>query len=297
MHSSRSYRTGLLLVTTSAIVWSTTGLFTRLITLDQWTVLAWRGLYGALGILAVMLCMSGGKSLREFQNMGWPGWAFAAVSGLGMLCFINAFSYTTVAHVSIIYATVPFVAAALGWLSIREKPSRSASVSSLFALIGVGIMVGIGGEGGWFGDLLALCMTICLATMMTLVRRYPNVPVMPAACLSALLSGLVSIPLANLAIPDTQNMMYLIVFGLVNSALGLSLFTLGSRLLPSVETALISALDAPLAPVWVWLFFYEIPSGPTLLGGTVVFVAVLMHIYVQSTPINRVPTDPSLITR
>jgi hypothetical protein len=43
------YGIGLILVTASAIAWSTAGLFTRLIPLDSWIMLAWRGIFGALG--------------------------------------------------------------------------------------------------------------------------------------------------------------------------------------------------------------------------------------------------------
>ena len=66
-------------------------------------------------------------------------------------------------------------------------------------------------------------------------------------------SAVDSIPFAaNLAVssPDLVN---LALFGLVNSSIGLVLFTLGSRMLPAIETGLIGSLDAPLAPIWVWL--------------------------------------------
>lgn len=214
--------------------------------------------------------------------MGWVGCLFATVSAAGMLCFINAFYYTSVAHVAIIYATVPFVAAALGWVFLKERPATTAICSSLAALGGVVIMVWGGSGGGWFGDLLAFAMTLCLAVMMVLIRYYPAVPVMPAACLSALLSGLVSMPMADATLPDTKNMLLLLAFGVVNSALGLSLFTFGSRLLPTIETALIGALDAPLAPLWVWIFYSETPDQATLTGGTIVFIAVLAHIILQA---------------
>jgi drug/metabolite transporter (DMT)-like permease len=71
---------------------------------------------------------------------------------------------------------------------------------------------------------------------------------------------------------------WLAAFGLVNSALGLALFAIGSRYLPAVETALIGALDGALAPVWVWLVFAETPSSLTLVGGAIVFSAVTLHI-------------------
>jgi drug/metabolite transporter (DMT)-like permease len=85
-------------------------------------------------------------------------------------------------------------------------------------------------------------------------------------------------PLAAHVIPAPEMLLELALFGLVNSAVGIALFTLGARLIPAVETALIGALDAPLAPVWVWLAFSEIPGRNTTLGGILVFAAVLANI-------------------
>jgi drug/metabolite transporter (DMT)-like permease len=152
--------------------------------------------------------------------------------------------------------------------------------ASLAALIGVGLMVGFGGDGSLLGDLLALGMTASMAAMMVIARRYPGIAVLQAACLSAFLSGLIGMPFAaDLAVsgPDLVN---LALFGLVNSAIGLVLFTLGSRLLPAIETGLIGSLDAPLAPIWVWLAFAETPTRMSLIGGSIVFVAVAAHMTV-----------------
>lgn len=276
LHSS--YRLGLILVTASAVAWSTAGLFTRLISIDTWSMLVWRGFFGGVGVLAVIIILQGKTGIADFKRLGWPGWAFAIISAFGMLCFIFSLRITTVAHVSIIYATVPLVAAGLAWAVMHERPASSAIIASLLALIGVGVMVGFGLEGNLFGDLLAFGMTLVMAIMMVISRKYQSIPIMPAACLSALLSGLVAIPMSEGLSVDTTELGLLALFGLVNSAIGLSLFTLGARMLPAIETALIGALDAPLAPIWVFLMFSEIPSWATLIGGIIVFTAVGGHL-------------------
>ncbi len=284
--SHTGYRLGLVLVTASAVAWSTTGFFTRLIPLDSGTLLFWRGLFGGLGILLFIVLRQRQNALRRFWAMGRPAWAFALVSTFGMLCFITSLRLTTVAHVAIIYATVPFLAAGLAWLVMGERPRAHAVAASLAALLGVGAMVGFGGDGSWLGDLLAFGMTASMAAMMVIARRYRGIPALQAAGVSALLSGLIGMPFAaDLAVsgPDLIN---LALFGLVNSALGLVLFTLGSRLLPAIETGLIGSLDAPLAPIWVWLAFAETPTRATLIGGLIVFVAVAAHMTAgaRSTP-------------
>jgi len=279
MNPQSQYRLGLLLVTGSAIAWSTAGYFTRLIPLDNWTLLFWRGVFATFGMLIFMLATQGRATWRQFLTLGRPGWLFAVLSGAGMVCFITSLTMTTVAHVAIIYGVVPFVAAGLSWLVIRERPSPTAVVASLVALIGVGVMVGFGAaEGSLIGDLLALAMTIAMAAMMVISRRHRDIPILAAACLSALLSTAACWPFAVHGIPPAGEMVQLALFGLVNSAVGIALFTLGARLLPAVETGLIGSLDAPLAPVWVWLAFGETPGQNTILGGILVFGAVLANI-------------------
>lgn len=278
----RDHRIGIALVAASTVAWSTSGLFTRMIALDAATMLVWRGLFGAMGLIATGLVLDGRRTITDWGRLGKSGWAYAAISGTGMLCFIGSLRLTTVAHVAIIYAAVPFIAATLAWVLLRDRPSRGAIVASAVALAGAVVMVGLGREGTLAGDLLALGMTVAMGLTMVLARRWPGIPTLPAAALSALLSAAACLPFASLSLPSPPQILLLVGFGLVNSALGLALFLLGSRRIAPIETALISALDAPLAPFWVWLFFAETPSLTTLAGATLVFGAVLGHMLHQS---------------
>src|SRR5512135_3602200 len=110
-HTAAQHRLGLLLVTISALAWSMAGFFTRLIHLDTWTMIAWRGLFGGAGMIVFMLIRERSGFLGSFRRMGRPGLGFVGLSTLGMTVFLGSLQLTTVAHVSIIYATVPFIAA------------------------------------------------------------------------------------------------------------------------------------------------------------------------------------------
>ena len=289
LNAPARHRLGLLLVTVSAVAWSTAGFFTRLIHLDSWSMLVWRGIFGALGTLLFIVLRERGTTLRSFHTMGRPGLLFVLISTLGMLSFITSLRFTTVAHVAIIYATVPFIAAALAWIVMRERPGMSAVVAGFGALVGVALMVGLSSEGNATGDMLAIFMTLAMAAMMVIARHAQGIAVMQAACLASLLSGLVSIPFAGHLWVGGFDLFYLALFGLVNSAIGTVLFTLGSRLLPAIETGLIGSLDAPLAPIWVWLAFGETPTTATLVGGLIVFGAVFAHVLGSA----RSPSAPS----
>ncbi len=281
MKAKSHYRLGLLLVAASAVIWSTAGLYTRLVSTDLPTTLLWRGVFGALGIAALLAWQKRSRVFTEFRAMGWREWLYASVGAIGMVAFIASLRTTTVAHAAVIYAIVPFAAAALGWLILKEKPSASALTASAAAVVGVAIIVGVGSEGTLFGDFLALIMTLCMACLMVMSRRWQTIAMVPAAGVSALLSAAVVLPFATPLSPGTLDWATLLAFGITNSALGMVLFATGAKYLPAIETALIGALDAPLAPLWIWLVFSETPTRPTIIGGTIVMAAVVVHTLMQ----------------
>jgi drug/metabolite transporter (DMT)-like permease len=95
------------------------------------------------------------------------------------------------------------------------------------------------------------------------------------------LGVLICLPFAAPGVPSGDQLLLLAGFGLVNSSLGFALFLMGSAKVPPIETALLGALEASLAPLWVWLVFAETPTLPTLIGAAIVLFAVLWHILRQ----------------
>ncbi len=276
------HRKGVLLLIGATLAWSSAGLFARAIEGDVPTMTLWRAPFGALGLLALILWMQGRDGLRDFTRLGWTGAGYTIASGLGMIFFMAALKGTTIAHVSIIYATLPFVAGAIGLAAVGERPVGSAVLAALLALAGSAVMVGMGGDGRLIGDLMAFGMVVSMAAMIVIARANPALPTLAAGTLSAVIVPILCLPFANLSWVGIDQMVLLAGFGLSNSAIGFALFIIGSRFLPPIETALISALEVPMTPFWVWLVFAETPTGPTLIGGGMVMVAVIGHILVQA---------------
>ena len=263
----------------STVAWSTAGYFTRLIVLDSWTILFWRGVFGGATAFAYLGLRHRGGLAREVRRIGRPGLWFSVVSALGMTTFLTALKLTTVAHFAIIYATIPFVAAVMAWVFLRERSSASTLIASAAACLGVVVMVGAGaGEGGALGDVLSVITTLLMGVMIVMARRRRGIPMIPAAGLSALLAAAFALPFAHVWPINTPNLLELALFGATNMGLGLILFMQGSQLVPAAESALIGSLEAPLAPFWVWLAFGETPVAATIVGGAIVMAAVLAHV-------------------
>lgn len=274
---------GILLTGASALAYSTSGFFTRLIPLDTWTILFWRGIFAGLFIAIFTIWQHRRDTLAAVRAIGGPGLAAAAFSALATILYINAFRRTSVADVMIITATIPFMTAALGWLWLRERETWATLMASIVAFAGAVTMVGGAVvQGHLTGDLLALGMALCMACMMLIVRKHRATPMLPAACLSAFLCSALVWPAASPAVVGPGNLLYLGLFGTTQFGLGLLLLTLGTRLVSATESALMGALETPLGPLWVWLAFGELPSLTTWIGGAIIMGAVSAHIVTSS---------------
>jgi drug/metabolite transporter (DMT)-like permease len=268
------HQTGVLLVLISALVFSSAGIFTKGVTADAWAVIFWRGLAAAIFTLGYLVMR--GQLKKEIMLFSGPALAVTLLSALGTVAFIPAFKLTSVANVALIYAAAPFVTAALAWAFIGERPTRIVLIASLAAFGGVCVIfVGsAGGGGGLTGDMLAFWMTLMMAGMMVVYRRWPET----TAALPAALASLVLLPVA-LAFGEPLTVLQselpiLVLFGLIFAVASVTLSE-GARRLPPAETALLSALETPLAPALAFLILLEIPSTATVVGGIVIFCAVI----------------------
>jgi drug/metabolite transporter (DMT)-like permease len=277
MRPQSQHRLGLVLVTAAAVAWSTAPFFTRLLPFDPWTILFWRGVFGGGSIVAFLVLTDGRVGLLQLTSIGTSGWVVACLSTLGMVCFIPALQLTSVANVAVINAVLPFVAAGLAWIWLRELAKLRTLLASLVALCGVVIIVGGPHSGSdIFGIGLACSMVLAIAAMTVTIRRYRHTPMVAAAGLSNFMGSLVSVPFAQgLTSLSARDIVMFAGFGFLQVGMGLTLFVLGSRQLPSAQASLIATLESPLMPFWVWLAFQEVPPNNALVGGTLVMGAVI----------------------
>jgi drug/metabolite transporter (DMT)-like permease len=278
--SAAQRRLGIALVALAAVAWSTAPFFTRLLPFDSWTILFWRGVFGGLAIAAA-LAFNGLTGLRDMILPGRRGWLISGLSTLGMVAYIPSLQWTSVANVAVINATCPFVTAALALAWLNEPTRRRTLFAGLVALAGIVITVGGAQASADLRGLgLAALMTLAVAAMTVAIRRFPGTSMLAAAGFSNILGSLIGIPFAHgIGHVSPWHLVIFAAFGVFQVGAGLSLFMLGSRLLPSGQAALIATLESPLMPFWVWLAFQEMPTTRALIGGAIVMVAVVADIF------------------
>lgn len=277
--AASNHRLGLILVAGAALCWSSAGLFTRAISLDLMTMLFVRGLFSGLAVFTVHCILEKRFAIDDFKRMGWPGVGVMVLSAMSMISGIGSIRFGKVADAMVIYATVPFVTAILAWLIIGERTTRSTVIASCAALFGVLIMLwGADWGGPMFARGLAMLMTLGMAGFAIIMRRHRDLPMLPAMAASAWLAAFICFWFSTPSSVTLHDFGLTALFGVVQNAAGLALFTLGTRRVAAAEATLLAALEVPFTPFWVWLFLSETPTAYTLAGGSVVMVALFTHI-------------------
>jgi drug/metabolite transporter (DMT)-like permease len=173
-------------------------------------------------------------------------------------------------------ALAPVLAAVFGML-VGETVSRRTWLAMAVAIGGVVLMVGGPGRPNVLGFGLSIVMTTSFAGALVLTRHRRDVSMAPATCLSQVLVFLCAAPFAHPGEVGSRDLVLLVSLGVGQIGLGFVFFTIGGRLIPAAEVALITLLEVVLGPLWVWAFLAEQPGLTTLLGGAVVLGAVAVQ--------------------
>jgi drug/metabolite transporter (DMT)-like permease len=271
-------RKGQIFVALGAVAWSTAGLFQRDLTVGPATQLGGRAFFGMLTLFAfVAVSQRRSGIVAVFRGIGRAGLVTATCMAVASGSFIIALNHTSVAHLLFILAISPLAAALIARIALGERVSRNTWIAMLVAVLGVVVMLGGGGGGDALGDFLAIVSTLSFAVSIVLTRRHREISMAPATCLSQVLVLIAAAPFADAGSADAKDLLLLAALGAGQIGLGLALMTVGARLIPAAQTALIGLLEVVLGPLWVWIAYTEQPSTTTLLGGAIVVAGIIVQ--------------------
>jgi drug/metabolite transporter (DMT)-like permease len=270
-------RRGQLFVALAAVAWSSAGVLQRQLSIGTTTQLAGRAVFACVALGVFVALSNRGRTIDGFRSMGWAGLAVAVSTAIASGSFIVALNHATVANVLFLQAVAPIAAALLAWLALGETITRRSLVAMGVALLGVGLMVGGPGSGGVVGTAVSLVMTLAFAVAIVITRHRREVSMAPAVCLSQVLIVVVIAPFSHPGTIGARDLGFLVLLGVGQMGLGLAFLTIGARLIPAAEVALITLLEIILGPLWVWIALGERPALIAVAGGVVVILAVVLQ--------------------
>ncbi|MCH6582147.1 MAG: DMT family transporter [Proteobacteria bacterium] len=272
-----TYRRGVWMVLCAGICLSTGGLIVRHIeTADGWQIVFYRATFFVVTLLIFLAVRYRGRVVQPFKRIGVNGLSVAMFLGLGSICYLFAILLTTVANAVFIISAAPFFTAAAAWLLLGERVRTVTWIFMAAALAGIGLMFVDGFvTGRSLGNVLALGVVASFVGMLVVIRQSKAIDMVPATCLGGVVAGIISAFMVDTFWISRHDLILCILLGSAQFGAGFILITMGTRLVPAAEVALLSLTETVLAPIWVWLFVYEVPSVFTLIGGAIVLAAVV----------------------
>ena len=252
--------------------------------LVPWQYLFTRGLTIFVLLNVYLFFEEGKKFYKNYFNIGISGIIGAVGLGSAMMAFIWSITNTTAAITLLCLASMPFITALLGFLFLKERISFGVWISIILATGGVGIMsfesVSMGSITGLFFGLASSLGFSIFSVTLRWKKETPKFTTVAFAGLFCCLFSAIIIISNNLDfLSSSKNSSLFALHGTLVS-LGLILYSIGSKFIPAAELTLLSLLEVIGGIFWVWipiLGINEIPSNNTIIGGFLIFVAIIYY--------------------
>ena len=270
----------ILLMVLGSVAISFGGLIQRHIEVaTPWQINVYRSTGTLLAIIIILAIQNRQHFFSTLKNVGRLGIFAGALLALAGICFIQALTHTTIANALFILGAIPFFTALLARLILGERLRRATLITMVFAASGLCLMVINGVSiGSGFGNMMALITAIAFASYAVIVRYKRHIEMLPVLVISSAIILTISYGVTGNKLDIPLNDILLSFFwgaclsGFVNWT-----FIIASRYLAAAEVTLIMLLEFALGPIWVWWFIDEVPSRWTLIGGSIIILAVAVR--------------------
>ena len=279
---------GLLIAFFGIVILTPDAVLVRLADSNSWTVLFWRGIFFATGIIVILLLTYRSKAVNELINIGKGGVLIGILTALGGTSFILAIHYTSIAKTLVIISTSPIMVAIISLFMLKEKPEFYTWISMIIVFIGIYIVMAGDSSGmNLMGNFFALASVIIGGFSFTLLRKYKNVNMVPAMAVNGIVIAFIGFVFADSLVLSSQSMLYIFASGIV-LAVSFSLITIAPQYIPAPEVAMFFPLGTVLGTLIAWIVINEEPSSNALIGGAIVIITLFTHAWHSATRYQKV---------
>jgi drug/metabolite transporter (DMT)-like permease len=276
--TQNSHAKGLAIGFFGILVLSPDALLIRLISVEAWTLVFWRGLLMGTTLLLAIAAVKRGAFFRTLLGIGKTGVIASVFQATGSICFVMSILSTQVANTLIILGALPMFVAVFSTVFLKEPAHKHTWMAIPVAVLGIAITVHDGvALGHWKGDLLALCTACCGSAHLILLRFAKGRNMTPSAALGGLLGASFGFLMAPTLVLPEGDVLYIAVIGCVVIPVAFACFVTAPRFIPAPEMSLVVLMEMVLGPYWVWLGIGERPSNSALLGGGIVLMTLAVH--------------------
>jgi drug/metabolite transporter (DMT)-like permease len=192
-----------------------------------------------------------------------------------VILFVTATRLTTAANAILLQYSAPIYVASLGAWFLGER-TRGFEWAGLGVVLG-GIVLFFFDRlsaGNLWGNGCAILSGVCFAGLILFMRKQKDESPVESVILGNLLTGLAGLPFMFGSVPDAATCLGILLMGVFQLGLSYILYSEAVKHVTALEAILITAIEAVLNPVWVFLVLGERPGPWALLGGGVVLASV-----------------------
>ena len=258
----------------------------RFSNLDKWTLMGWRGVLMGITLLFIWILFLKSETKKELNSLfSLHGIVFIIAFAINSIFFTLGILETSVMVVLTAVATMPVFAAVFSNLIMKEFQGLIGWLTIIVAMIGVFIVVSDGNnavghpEGSVFlGALWGTLTALGLALIFTMSRKYPNLGVVPAGAIGAIISGIVGFTLSAEGSIFNAPIWTIISMGIIILPLSFTFLFIAPRYTTSAIVSLVMLLEMVIGPFWVWIGIGERPSIIMISGALLVLIVITFHI-------------------
>jgi len=279
MQNLSEHQKGLVYVLIAALLWSTGGLFIKLISFTAMQLSFFR-----CSIAAVTFALIFRKRILLINKLSIIN---SFIYAIVLITFVIATKTTTAANAIFLQATAPIYILIFEPILTKTKYERVNIITVGVCMIGMLLFfVGKLEPGHLEGNLIALISGITFAALFLGMKKIEPQYQQSSIFWGNIIVAIVCIPfLASLEVIYFSDIWMVTFLGVFQIAFAYAFFASGLKRVIAVEASIISMVEPVFNPVWVFLGYGETPTIYSIIGGLIILGAIVVRTLVTGSPI------------
>ena len=248
---------------------------------NLWQILFWRQFFFSLIVALYLLFTYKKNFFKSFYISGLPGFIGGLILALGFVAYVFSMYTTTVANTNFIITTETIFLALFGYFFLKEKINLITFISIILGMSGVLIILGsslsIQSSEQFLGNIVAFIMPISFAVLVIVIRKYPNVDMVPAQFTAGIVAAIIGFFIAGQLSISIHDLFLALLAGFFQIGFGFILITVGSQTTPAAIVGVMMLTESVFGPLWAWLFINEVPPTAVVIGGSIIIFSILFQ--------------------
>lgn len=271
MKNLSEHQKGIIYVFTAALLWSSGGLFIKLISLSAMQLSFFR-----CSIAAITFAMIFKERIFRINKLSLINSIFYAIV---LITFVIATKTTTAANAIFLQATAPIYVLIFEPIIGKTRYKRINIITVAVCIIGMILFfVGKLEPGHLEGNLVALISGITFAAFFLGMKKNNQQYQQSSIFYGNILVAIICIPfILSIETLKTSDLMMVSFLGIFQIAVAYAFFASGLKRIQAVEASIISMIEPVLNPVWVLIGYGEVPSFTAIVGGLIILGAIIVR--------------------